>query len=363
MTKELLKALFVTFFSAVAVSGVYAQGNENSPNNEIRNFNVGIPVELTSSTNQFEMSASLLILQPGTSNLRYATLITPLPFLTPQWEDQAVSPAFRPAFNVDLRYNFDSGGDLRLDWTHLNTTDHESAVAGTNQALGPNYLIGPPPPYISASTALHFTYDAVNLNAGLPLSIGNHVQLRPFFGLEGARINQLSTTNFLNANGDISFTDTSKSTFTGVGPRLGLDMHYGCGRFDFLGGMAGAALIGQRQSQVDFVTSSPRATANGLSPNYQYITSPDSTQVIPSIDGKLGGSYSMALGGFLLLKCEVGYQTAVYINALNPYALTEVENNIVAPNEGNVAVFLRTTRELQSDFFVHGPYFKVAFEY
>src|ERR1700686_5165791 len=42
----------------------------------------------------FEVSGSLLYLQPGSGNLEYATLVTPLPLPTPNWSNQAISPGF-----------------------------------------------------------------------------------------------------------------------------------------------------------------------------------------------------------------------------------------------------------------------------
>ena len=246
-----------------------------------------------------QASASLLFLQPGSGNLTYATLVNPFPFPSPHWRDQAVSPSFTPAFNVGLRDDLGGGGDIRLDWTHLNASDSGSAfsqnpyVAGTIagpasiQALGPPFLIGPPLPFASATGVAHFDYDAVNLEAGLCLTVGGHVRLRPFAGLQGARIGQSLSGNFLSVDHSMGFIDVSRSVFTGAGPRLGMELHYVAGNLDLLGGIAGAALIGQRQSSIDFLTSSPMNTAIGLIPNTQFFASPGSTQVIPCLDARL----------------------------------------------------------------------------
>jgi hypothetical protein len=53
----------------------------------------------------------------------------------------------------------------------------------------------------------------------------------------------------------------------------------------------------------------------------------------------------------------------VYINAINQFALSEVENSLTAPSEGIAAVFLRTAVETQSNFFVHGPYVRFSFQF
>src|SRR5258708_40230586 len=56
------------------------------------------------TTSRFETSAALLFLQPSSSNLVYATVVNPFPFLTPHWSDRALDPDFSPSFNVGLRY-------------------------------------------------------------------------------------------------------------------------------------------------------------------------------------------------------------------------------------------------------------------
>jgi hypothetical protein len=360
----------------VDVFGAQAQDGQGPPDNECVAFNVYVP----RTPAAFETSASLLFLQPGSGNLTYGTLVNPFPFLSPHWADQAVRPEFSPAFNVGLRYIFDSGWDIRLDWTHLNTYDGASANAPnpfalgqlsgppSTQALGPPFLIGPPVPYAGASAVAHFDYDAVNLQAELFLNVGSHVQLRPFAGIQGTRISERLSAHFQSADGSLAFTDTSKSVFTGVGPRLGMELHYLAGNLDLLGGIAGSTLIGTRQSRIDLFAISPADTQAGLAPNMQSLTSPDSTQVIPCIDARLAAGYAIPLGKFGIFKCEAGYQAAVYINAINQYSLTEVENSLTADQPGTPettgsAVFLRTATESQSNFLVHGPYAKFSFQF
>jgi len=359
------------------IDGLSARASENSgpPDNQIGAFNSCDE----KPPNRFETSASFLLLQPSSGNLVYSTVINPYPLLTPHWSDQAVNPDFSPAFNVGVRYIFDCSGDIELNWTHLNTFDNSTTLAtnplppfigppplsgaSSTQLLGPSFLIGPPAPYATASAVAHFAFDAVNLDAGVWLSAGSHVRVRTFAGLQVARISQSLSTNFLSTDRSISFTDASRSLFTGVGPRLGIDMHYVTGNLGLLGQIAGSTIMGTRQSRIDFFTSSPQTAAAGITPNAQYLTSPDMTQVVPCIDAKLGATYAIPVGNFGILKCEAGYQAAVYFNAINQYSLTEVENTAIMNFEGTAAVFLRSAVELQSNFLVHGPYAKISFEF
>jgi len=334
-------------------------------------------ITLLKSPPGFEMNASLLFLQPLSGNLQYATLIHPFPFISPHWEDQSVNPDFTPAFNVGMRYDFGSGADVQLSWTSLNTFDGASAhgdptpvfVPGQGtfftQALGPPNLVGPPPPFTNASAVAHFSYDAVDGDAGLWLSAGNHVHMRIFAGLEGARVSQSLSANFQSPDGLIGFNDTSRSVFIGIGPRLGSDAHCTWGNFDFLVGLAGAMLIGGVENHIDFLTSSPTVVQNGLSINPQSLTSPDAIRVVPSIDARVACNYSIPVGRYGTFKCEAGYQAAAYFNAVTQYALSEVEDSATFHQETDQygGVFLRTTSEQQSNFLVHGPYLKFTFEF
>src|SRR5262249_50337341 len=149
----------------------------------------------------------------------------------------------------------------------------------------------------------------------------------------------------------------SDSLFNGAGPRGGVDVSWVAGNLELFGGFAGMALIGRRASSIDFLTASPPTVAAGIPLNVQSLTSPKTTPVIPGIDARLGAGYSIPVGSFGVVRFEAGYQVAVYINAINQYILSEVENNLPVQNvEGTAATFLRTTGESQRDFLVHGPY-------
>src|SRR5580692_2827777 len=75
---------------------------------------------------RFEISGSLLYLQPGAGDLEYGTLVTPLPIATPNWANQSLAPKFKPAFGFGARYMANAFDDIELNWTHLNSTTNDS---------------------------------------------------------------------------------------------------------------------------------------------------------------------------------------------------------------------------------------------
>ena len=304
----------------------------------------------SNSRPHFEVSGSLLFLQPGAGNLEYGTLVTPLPVATPNWSNQSLSPGFGPAFRVGARYLPNESNDIELNWTHLNATTNASFSAAHTQMVGPPYLIGPEAAlYKHANGDVQFAYDSVNLDGGHAFCAECPFQLRVFGGVEVARIGENLTGTFQSTDGTASSADTTNSLFTGAGPRLGVKGQYVIGDFQFLGEVAGAALVGTAKSRINFATLSP--TVVGL--NNQSLTSPNATEVIPSIDARLATAYVFPPSNYGQFRIELGYQAAVYFNAVSQYSLTSVPT---APMVPPVGIYLATAQHLQSNFTDQGPY-------
>jgi len=118
-------------------------------------------------------------------------------------------------------------------------------------------------------------------------------------------------------------------------------------------------LIGTTQSRINFSATS--TAAPGLAqPNNQSLTSPDATQVVPSFDAKFGTAYVFPPSNYGQFKIDVGYQAAVFMNAINQYALTQVA---VPPAPASVGVFLATAQHLQSAFTTQGPYLTASWSF
>jgi hypothetical protein len=314
-----------------------------------------IPAEAAtwSPPHHFEVSGSLLFLQPGSGNLEYATLVSPLPLPTPNWANQSLSPGFSPAFSVGLRYIFNESNDTRLNWTHLSSSASASVVGAPGQMVGPPFEIGPTASvYQIGHGNVSFAYDSINLDAGHTFCADCAFQFRVFGGVGFARINQTLKGSFESLDGLTTASNTTSSLFTGAGPRLGLKGQYAVGNFEFFGEAATAGLIGISQTRIDFSANS--TAAPGLAqPNNQSLTSPNATQVVPGFDAKLGTAYAFTPGSYGQFKVEVGYQAAIYMNAVNQYALSQVA---VPPAPASVGVFLATAEHLRNTFTTHGPY-------
>jgi len=269
--------------------------------------------------------------------------------VTPHWRNQSLKPNFAPSFSFGARYMATESIDIQLNWTHLRNTATDSFFASPTEMVGPPYLIGPESAlYKNGSGSVKTAYDVVNLDAGYTFCAECSFQMRAFGGVSAARIGQNLSGLFASSNGAASSGYTVNSLFTGAGPRVGIKGQFGIGDFQFIGEMAGALLIGSAQSGMDFTTLSP---AFGLSS--QYISSPNATRVVPSIDGRLATSYTFAPTTYGLFKVEGGYKAAVYFDAVNSYELTQVPTSLTLPPIG---IYLATQQHLFSNFTNHGPY-------
>lgn len=304
---------------------------------------------------RFEISGSLSFLQPGAGNLEYGTLTNPLPVLTPHWANQSLRPNFTPSFSLGARYMASESNDIQLNWTHLNNTANASVFASPTEMVGPPYLIGPQSvPYKNGYGSVKTAYDAVNLDIGHTFCAECSFQMRAFGGVAVARIGQDLSGLFQTTDGTASSGYTVTSRFTGAGPRLGVKGQYGIGDVQLIGEVAAAALIGSAQSRIDFTTVTPTF---GLSS--QYLTSPNATRVVPSIDARLATAYAFAPTAYGLFKVEAGYKAAIYFDAVNAYAVTQVATGVTPPT----GVYLATQQHLMSNFTNHGPYVTASWSF
>jgi Legionella pneumophila major outer membrane protein precursor len=310
----------------------------------------------TVNSPRFEVFGTLSYLQPGAGNLEYGTLTTPLPLPTPNWSNQSLKPNFGPSFTIGARYMTGDSNDIRLDWTHLNATANDSFFASPTQMVGPPFLIGPSSAlYKVGIGSVKHAYDAVNVDAGHTFCVDCSFEFRAFGGVEVARIGQNLTGTFQSPDGLASESNTTTSLFTGAGPRVGMKGQYGLGDFRFIGEVAGAALIGNAQSRIDFTTISP-----ALGTNNQALTSPDATRIVPSIDARLATSYTFLPSDYGLFRVEVGYKAAVYFDAVNQYQLTNVATGLTLPPVG---IYLATQQHLTTNFTDQGPYVTASWSF
>lgn len=314
----------------------------------------------------FELSAAPLYLQPNSNALDYAILASPFnpevasPIESPSWQVESIDPNYHFGFDVGIRYVFpDSVYDVMLDWTYLNTTDSDSVHADPTQFVGPAYEIGPDAGSIrEADAEATFAFDSLNLDFGWYQNFTKRVQVRFFAGVNASHIKQDLTTTFQDDAQTFSVTSDNLSRYNGIGPRFGVRaVYYITPNWGIVGQASAAELVGTLHTQTDFTSVSQELTNHGIPVNNQEIDDDNIMQVVPEFDTKLAVTYIRPLNKEHTATIELGYQAAVYVNAIREvYPTTLVEGTHI--QTGTVAV--ATMGSSQSNFSVNGAYLRLA---
>lgn len=326
--------------------------------------------------------ASLLYLQPKSSNLKYAVFVSGNQPFSQSWHYQAVNPAYSPGFELGLNYRFpQSMYSASIDWLHLNTHDSSSKQASTNtdlttvQFVAPAYDVGPAVFGIKkgASTA-KFDFDSIELNVGKQFNFAPFFQAKLFGGINILRIHQTITTTFSDYAGTppttityglppdpfFNFQTKNTSRYLGAGPDLGINAQFkSCYGFGVMGELVGTVTAGTIKVEDDFDSSSRLLILAGLNPSHQEITSPNMTQIVPGVHAKLGLTYNWLWRNTLDLSLEAGYRIAYYIDAIsdvNPATLVQAGFSVLTPEFATGTMAIQSTDTRDRPFGYQGPY-------
>ena len=325
------------------------------------------PVEVFLESPCFTVGAEFtaLFMKASGSNLHYAAEAIPFPIQTPSWEIFEVNPGYKFGFDAGIGWAFHSlNSSLTANWTRMHThSNAEMEVPLASDMVGPFFSIGPNANFFkqaSAHAAFHF--DEIALDYGTFIHFGNRLHTNLFAGLTYTRIKQTLTSTYASADSSIVLSVDTPSTFIGGGPQLGLDFAYRIVKgLHFTGDLAFDLLTGSLRNHTDFSTISPLLAGLGLpSPNYQSTTVPNRLQVVPGIESRLGFSYSMVFGKHYVIDLEAGYETKIYMNAVQSTDMGSQVNTGTVVTTG-AGVYARTFQRTLSNFALSGPYATLVF--
>lgn len=309
-------------------------------------------------SHNLELAGGVVVLQPTVTNLDYAVLGIPLPVQSPNWDVSAVAPDYSAGFYIEGRYWFNSKkNDIRANWTRLTTNDSDATFAGNNEFVVPLFQAGPSAgqsfnnPSQQAQTNAQFHYNVIHVDAGQYFAYGQNMQLRLYGGVSGAQIRENLSTTFQDYAQTYFLNSTNNSKFTGVGPTLGLSGQYALPyNLGIIGEISASGLIGTLDSVTNYTSSSPQLAASGITTNYQSISPRNVSQLVPSLEGKLGLNYHFSLNNMTWF-IEAGYEYSTYFNALATYNPSTVFGEV---NLGTIA--LSSLNKWVSNFSINGPF-------
>ena len=131
----------------------------------------------------------------------------------------------------------------------------------------------------------------------------------------------------------------------GVSGQYGLPYHFG-----IIGEISASGLIGMLDSVTNYASSSPQLAINGITTNYQSISPRNASQLVPSLEGKLGLNYQFSMHD-MTWTVEAGYEYSTYFNAITTYNPSTVFGEV---NLGTIA--LSSLDKWVSNFSLNGPF-------
>lgn len=253
-------------------------------------------------------------------------------------------PNWNWGFKIEGAFHLRAGNDLNLNWYHL---IGKSTLTNINDIDAPtNYG------FRQRGTETHSIkpyWNAINIELGQKIDLTAFKLFRVHGGLQIVYIKAETSLDgydsfigFSSAND--SHSAKAATTYSGFGPRVGIDMLYPATMgLDVYANLATALFAGTSKfykSYSDNIVNSPpfpstsSATRNSV--------------VVPEIEGKLGLSYSKLIGqGTLTL--DAGYMWLTYIG---PLLFSQWK-----PTGNNFSLNVENMVDSESNFTLNGPYF------
>lgn len=213
-------------------------------------------------------------------------------------------------FKLEGSYHFGTGSDVSVNWIHLDEKANSPGITYTSLVSGNTLSFA----YNRASVR----WDVVNAELGQHADFGVFNDIRFHAGVQYSNLRHNEYAPLTNYNPTTQITQSSfnrtSQTFSGTGPRVGMDLSYHLmDSFSIYGKFAGALLAGNSKTN-DTSTPTPYSRSSTL-------------EVIPEIEGKLGLAYTHALSqGHVTI--DAGYMMVNYFSVFELPGNTSTATNL-----------------------------------
>jgi outer membrane protein OmpA-like peptidoglycan-associated protein len=210
--------------------------------------------------------------------------------------------------------NWDVGFGLSAGWLKGKGHAGTAFTTAVNDGFATSFVAG------EGRIKTKLSYQVADFEAGYNWTMGQNSNLRLFGGLRFAHFTQ-KTKGRHDFIGSTATPETDyvqitsvhsairrKTSFTGVGPRLGLNGQVGLGNggFNIFGGLSGALLFGKYKDQHSLVTSG--FTRFGSGSRNQSVKDKSKSKVVPNAEGEIGLGYNFNSGGGSTVGLQIGYR-------------------------------------------------------
>lgn len=310
----------------------------------------------------YSINFTPMMLKPS-SDLNYAAEAFPLPIASPSWQIHSIPTDYAFAFNLGARVILHEKNSLLMgNWEHfLSSNATSNKVALSTNMVGPFFEIGPDAiAYTQSAGSVNYELNKLNIDYGQFIEIGQNLTANLFAGISFSRLRQNITMHYSNAAQTIMRDIDTTTSFTGVGPQIGLELAYKIHKgLNFITQVIGDLQTGTMKSYTQYAAFQPLNTSVGnKNPNIQSTSVPDSLQIVPVLSQKIGIGYEYLFKNHCAAQAEIGYQAQIYINAINSVTMgSEVVTPPIGPD--TVGVFARTFHKSSNNFALSGPYLNI----
>jgi hypothetical protein len=213
-----------------------------------------------------------------------------------------------PRWRLNYR-NPQSNFEISASHLGFNTRAEGSATRATNGFLFSTYSH----PFQNdsadtASAAATLKYQATDLEIGQRIQVSDRFNLRAFAGLRSGNFDQDMVVNF-NGRDFNNAVLTTSSSFTGIGPRLGAEMHWNLAKeLTFFGRGAGSLLLGRRDLSTVETDNNGQDVVVDLADDR-------ASQIIPGMEFALGLAWKPRISKSTNLNFQAGYEYQHWFNA------------------------------------------------
>lgn len=279
--------------------------------------NVTVPCEAS----RWDLGVQALYLQSVYSSSKGYALAAPL------GERVGVNNPWDWGYRIQGSYHFNTGNDIKVDWTHFSQDQTHVDLAGTAIVPGVGILANQPYNLIGENA-----FDQLDIELGQLANFGLVKNMRFFGGMQYAHI-KTNATNYFTTRTTIERFDNTD--FKGFGPTIGIDYAYDLSNaLSVTAHGSGSVLYGTTRYSNGFVLQPQGAVFSS--------TYAKAHVMVPTLDAKLGMNYAynMMQG---VLNFEGGYMSTNYFNAL------QSQGGAIS---GSLA---------SSDYGLYGPYFGLKY--
>jgi hypothetical protein len=288
----------------------------------------------------FFITGGATYLEPSNNGLDYLTVTTLDPASS---YTEAVQPEFNWGYYLAAGYRISHHYDVQANWAQFNSSMSDSttvafppsALFTTSNHASTNLI--KPGESATADSKQTIDYSVFNANLGQYHNITEMLRSRIFAGIQYAKVDS-DTHNTYNTppavrRQDVSY-DNYSSSFSGVGPEIGLDLEYKIwDKFGVVSHLGAAFLIGQQDA--DSYVSIPNATGQVA------VDSDSVTRMVPALDARLGLNWNVP---YEYQRCsfgiEAGYEIAYLFDVINQVGVPSGDNY---SNYGNMGPYLNLT--------------------